>query len=155
MLPEPQAVHNYFNTQGPSIAHLSLHGMAIAAGCWFLLDGPAQHHAGIWRDCLQIAETSGLGLHEFYRYGDKGFRRMGHGFCRPRGPAMRRWAQATNQPRLAAGFGYGSMDDARARNARHGKPAPYIGVSEVTLLHSTHPAPTTGWRDAFCQRWTC
>jgi len=135
VLPECRSAAEFLDAAGPAVAHLSLHGMFVAQGIWFLLDRLALRDAELWRDCRRIAADSGLGLHEFHRYGDKGFRRVGHGFCTtPSGPLMRRFFLAAGDREQADGFGYGSMDAARARARAAGAPPPLCAVSEFPLL---------------------
>jgi len=135
VLPECRAAAAFLDAQGAAVAHLSLHGMFAAQGAWFLLDRVALRDARLWDELRQAAAQRGLGLHEFLRFGDKGFRRVGLGFCTtPSGPQMRRHFQARGKRALADGFGYGSMDAARARARAHGAAPPLCAVSEFPLL---------------------
>ena len=135
VLPECAAAAAFLDECGPAIAHCSLHGMFMAHGPWFLLDRPALADGQLWQDCRDIAAAIDLPLHEFHRHGDKGFRRSGRGFCTtPSGAHMRRTFLALNDWDTAAGFGYGSMDSARARAQRHGAPPPLTGISEFPLI---------------------
>ncbi|MHC5067806.1 MAG: M14 family zinc carboxypeptidase [Planctomycetota bacterium] len=137
VLAECQAAAAFLDQHGAAIAHLSLHGMAIAHGPWYLLDHLSMTDGTLWLDLRRSAADLGLPLHEFYRHGDKGFRRAGLGFCTtPSGPAMRRAFLHAGDRATAAGFGYGSMDSARARAARHHAPPPLCAVSEFPLLLS-------------------
>ena len=134
-LPECQAADHFFHQFGPAIAHLSLHGMLAAQGAWYLLDKVAMTDGQLWRDLRANAAANDLKLHEFRRYGDKGFRRVGLGFCTtPSGPLMRRHFLQAGDLKTAARFGYGSMDAARARAATAAAPVPLCAVSEVPLL---------------------
>lgn len=154
VLPECAAADEFLNSEGPALAHLSLHGMAVAEGAWFLLDCLAMRDSLLWRDLRSLAGRHGFALHESRRYGDKGFRRCGYGFCTtPSGPAMRSWA-LREQAALKDGFGYGSMDAARARAARHAAPAPLCAVSEFPLLAVDRPGDGR-WRDALQQILLC
>jgi hypothetical protein len=138
VLPECAAAAAFLDEQGPAIAHLSLHGMFIASGAWFLLDHLGLADPQLWQDLRALAGTAGLGLHDMPRNGAKGFHRSGVGFCTtPSGPAMRRWASAeagNGHDGWARSFGYGSMDSARARAARAGAPPPICAVSEFPLI---------------------
>lgn len=135
VLPECAAAATFLDAQGPAIAHLTLHGMFAAQGPWYLLDRPALEDPQLWLDLRAAADAAGLPLHEFHRYGDKGFRRVGRGFCTtPSGPAMRRHFLALGDRTTADGFGYGSMDAARARARAAGAGEPIIAISEFPLL---------------------
>lgn len=142
VLPECAAAARFLDAQGPAIAHLSLHGMFAALGPWYLLDRRALTDARLWRELRTAAEALDLPLHEFHRYGDKGFRRVGRGFCTtPSGPEMRRHFLRRGEAATAAGFGYGSMDAARARSA--GADQPIVAVSEFPLLQLPETDPAT------------
>jgi len=135
VLPECAAAAGFLDAQGPAIAHLSLHGMFAALGPWYLLDRPALADPRLWRDLRAAADQLGMPLHEFFRFGDKGFRRVTRGFCTtPSGGAMRRHFLAEGDAERARGFGYGSMDAARARARAAGAPPPLVAVSEFPLL---------------------
>ena len=135
VLPECAAAAHFLDAQGPAIAHLSLHGMFAARGPWYLLDRLALRDHQLWQDLRTIASNHHLPLHEFFRHGDKGFRRCGRGFCTtPSGPAMRRHFLSLDDSATANGFGFGSMDAAQARARCYGAPPPLIGISEFPLL---------------------
>ncbi len=149
VLPECAAASAFLDQQGPAIGHLSLHGMGIAAGAWYLLDDTALRHAGLWRDLRRIATERHLPLHDSPRHGDKGFRRVGRGFCTtPSGIQMRRWALTTGRPAEAAAVAYGSMDAARARARAAARPAPLCAVSEfpLALAPTADGAGPGSWR---------
>lgn len=137
VLPECQAAADFFAGQGGPIAHISLHGMMVAAGAWFLLNRVALEDGQLWQDLRQIAITQGFGLHDMPRTGAKGFRRVGNGFCTvPSGPAMRRWwcAQGDAPVSNGGGFAWGSMDYARYLARHNGLSDPFCAVSEFPLL---------------------
>ena len=141
VLPECRAAADFFTDQGGPIAHCSLHGMLVAAGAWFLLNRPALRDAQLWRDLRGIAADQHFGLHDMPRHGEKGFRRVGDGFCTvPSGPAMRRWwcAQQQSPSTAPGGFAWGSMDFARHLARRHGLDDPLCAVSEFPLLRWRH-----------------
>lgn len=134
VLPECQAAADFFAGAGAAIGHLSLHGMATAAGVWFLVDAIGLADGPLWNDLRACAAGLGLALHDAHRYGDKGFRRCGTGMATtPSGPAMRRHFLAAGDPATAAGFGYGSMDHARLLCRQRGLPPPVCAVSEFPL----------------------
>ncbi len=146
ILPECAAAADFLDAQGPAIAHLSLHGMAVAEGAWFLLDHLAMRDEILWSDLKNTADNNNFNLHESFRYGDKGFRRSGKGFCTtPSGIAMRFWAKQTEQI-FADHFAYGSMDAARLRCAKAQKPLPLCAVSEFPLFSIDQPGKGD-WRE--------
>ncbi len=146
ILPECQAADTFFRSQGPVIAHLSLHGMAIAEGAWYLLDETGLRDACLWSDLKQIAVAHHFALHESFRYGEKGFRRSGRGFCTiPNGAAMRRWSLETAQP-FARHFAFSSMEAACKRASGFSKPL--CAVSEFPLI-AVHKPIDAAWRDLF------
>jgi len=147
VLPECAAAAAFLDTAGPAVAHLSLHGMFVAHGPWFLLDREALRHPQLWRACREIAADLELPLHDDARWGDKGFRRVTTGFSTtPAGPLMRRFFLRQGDRETAAGFGYGSMDSARARACRHAAPPPLCAVSEFPLLHLHHLPTASEYR---------
>ena len=145
--PENLAADAFFSAAGPAIAHLSLHGMAVAEGAWFLLDRVGLQDPRLWQDLRAISDLAGLGLHDSPRFGDKGFRRCGRGFCTiPNGAAMRRWARKS-QPRFQDGFAYSSMEAACLRAQKAGAAKPLCAVSEFPLL-AIHKPGDGAWREA-------
>jgi hypothetical protein len=91
--PENRAVFDWWNAAERSFGlHVSLHGMGFAAGPWFLLEAE-------WQDmCIELKERCaahvehlGYALHDVQRNGEKGFFRLGRGFCtRPDSRYMRK-----------------------------------------------------------------
>lgn len=149
VLPECRAAAAFFDHQGPARAHLSLHGMACAAGAWFLLDEAAILRPRLWLALRRVAASNGFALHDVPRHGDKGFRRAGPGFCTtPSGAAMRLSFLARGDRATAAGFAWSSMESARARAHRAGAPAPLCAVSEFPLvdLPATRGVPVAAVR---------
>ena len=146
VLPENIAADAFLNTCGPAITHLSLHGMAVAEGAWFLLNDLALRNGKLWTALRQIAGDAGLGLHDSFRYGDKGFRRCAHGFCTtPTGFGMRQWA-LRDAPHYRDGFGLSSMDAACLRAAHHKQAKPLCAVSEFPLIEIRQPGDGS-WRE--------
>ncbi len=121
-------VHHFFSHYTAPIAHLSLHGMAIAEGAWYLLDTHLLQDPILWKKLIQIAKNNNFSLHDSLRYGEKGFRRAGKGFCTiPNGNAMRKWALQNNQ--YQNDFALNSMDSTFIKN-KHTRCA----VSEFPLI---------------------
>ncbi|MDA3963190.1 MAG: hypothetical protein PF961_20595 [Planctomycetota bacterium] len=142
VLPECAAAASFLDSAGPAIAHLSLHGMFTALGPWYLLNRPALADRRLWAELQHSAADLGLPVHEFHRYGDKGFRRCGRGFCTaPSGPAMRRFFLQAGDPTTARSFGYGSMDAATARARAARRPEPLVAISEFPLLQLPETEP--------------
>lgn len=135
VLPECAAAAAFLDACGGAVAHLTLHGMAVAEGAWFLLDQRSLADPGLWQACVALASDVGVGLHPFERRGDKGFRSAGPGFCtHPSGLAMRRTFLHQGDAVTAAGFGWSSMESAIARARGAGLPAPRCAVSEMPLF---------------------
>ena len=81
--PENLAVASWWQTNDqPFRLHCTLHGMGFAAGPWFLIDEAWQHRVEILkRQCVQRVSSLGYTLHDVERNGEKGFVRLGRGFC--------------------------------------------------------------------------
>ncbi len=89
--PENRAVYDWWQSDASSFAlHVSLHGMAVAGGPWFLVDAAWADRCGIVMDrCTSLAARMGYALHDVQRHGEKGFTRIARGFCtRPDSRAM-------------------------------------------------------------------
>ena len=150
VLKENCVADEFLKQSGPAIAHLSLHGMAIAEGAWFLLDHELMRDAQLWQDLRRATFDTNLNVHESFRHGEKGFRRAGHGFCTiPNAAAMRRWA-LTENPRFKNSFGYSSMEAACQRAYAVGTRPPLCAVSEFPLL-AVQNSGDGNWRSDFAQ----
>ena len=89
--PENRAVYRWWRSDAaPFALHVSLHGMAFAAGPWFLIDPEwAGRSERFIERCRAATESLGYTLHDVQRHGDKGFVRIARGFAtRPNSAAM-------------------------------------------------------------------
>ncbi len=129
--PENLAVANYLSRFPAADVHCSLHSMAFAGGAWFLLGGRSIERAGVIRERLRgPIEKSGFGLHDIDRRGDKGFSRIGRGFCTtPDSRAMERHFNEAGDHDMAARFRLSSMEWTLSRNA-----AAHIMVTELPMF---------------------
>jgi hypothetical protein len=115
--PENRGLASWWrDAEGPFDLHASLHGMAYAAGPWFLID-PA------WRDrtvplqaaCRSAVEELGYRLHDVERRGEKGFHRIAPGFStRPDSRAMRAYFLELGEAETAEKFRPSSMETIRS-----------------------------------------
>ncbi len=129
--PECQAVADFLAPVGPIGLHASFHGMAFAAGPWFLMEHSWADRTGAMRQHLR-RRVSDLGyvLHDVDRGGDKGFFRIDEGFTsRPDSKAMRAHFEALGDPATAALFRPSSMEWVVARGGD-----PLTLVSEMPLF---------------------
>ncbi|MEL7059045.1 MAG: M14 family zinc carboxypeptidase, partial [Acidobacteriota bacterium] len=131
MRPENRAVAEFLADGAPLQVHGSLHGMAFAAGPWFLLDAAwAERSASLRTRLVEAVETAGYRVHDIDRGGDKGFRRLGRGFTtRPDSRAMREHFLTAGDPATAALFRPSSMELARSLGGD-----PLTLVSEMPLF---------------------
>jgi len=114
--PEPTAVHAWWRTAGgPFHVHASLHGMAIAAGPWYLIEAAwAERAAPLMRACVEATHALGYALHDVERRGEKGFHRLGRGFCtRPDSRAMQAYFRTRGDLLTAGRFRPSSMETMR------------------------------------------
>lgn len=129
--PENAAVAAWMRAAAPLDLHASFHGMAFAAGPWFLLE-PAwiARTADLRESVRERARALGYRLHDIDRGGDKGFHRIDEGFTtRPNAKAMIAHFEALGDFEMAARFRPNSMDHARALGGD-----PLTLVSEMPLF---------------------
>ena len=115
--PENEAVYDFWKSANtPFDLHVSLHGMNLSYGPWFLIDETWQERVpGLIRSCSHRVSELGYELHDVDRKGEKGFRRITKGFCtRPNSQAMRDHFFRLNQPKEAAKFHPSSMESVRS-----------------------------------------
>jgi hypothetical protein len=130
--PENRAIHQWWQSDDrPFQLHVSLHGMAFAAGPWFLLEAA-------WRDqcehlkerCRQEVQVMGYRLHDVDRRGEKGFVRLDPGFStRPDSRAMAGHFRERGDEETAALFRPSSMEAVRSLGGN-----PLTMVSEMPLF---------------------
>jgi len=115
--PENRAAYEWWRSaDGPFALHLSLHGMAFAAGPWFLIDAAwTDRCAELMTYCTTATQAHGYELHDVERLGEKGFVRIGRGFTtRPDSRAMRAHFLGLGDEATAARFRPSSMETIRS-----------------------------------------
>jgi hypothetical protein len=129
--PENRAITRFLETAAPLRLHASFHGMAFAAGPWFLIEHSWADRTTAQRDSLR-ARVRDLGyvLHDVDRGGEKGFFRIDEGFTsRPDSRAMRAHFEALGDSATAELFRPSSMETARSFGGD-----PLTLVSEMPLF---------------------
>jgi hypothetical protein len=149
--PENLSLYEWWReADGPYALHVSLHGMAFAAGPWFLIEPE-------WRDrcemlkarCAQRVAELGYTLHDVERRGEKGFFRLDRGFCtRPDSRAMARFFADQNDPTTAGLFRPSSMESIRSFGDD-----PLTLVSEMPLFITPGVGDNLGPPDPIAGRW--
>lgn len=129
--PENRAIAAFLQPGAPFTLHATFHGMAFAAGPWFLMEHSWAHRTQAMRDVLRVKVRSmGYGLHDIDRGGDKGFFRIDEGFTsRPDSGAMRAHFLALEDPATADLFRPSSMEFVRSLGGD-----PLTLVSEMPLF---------------------
>ena len=114
--PENRAAWEFWRGAAPFDLHVSLHGMSVAAGPYFLVERswwPRFRDAA--RALAGEVRRAGYELHDVDREGEKGFHRLAPGFCsRPDSRAMRQHFLDRDDPETAARFRPSSMEAVRA-----------------------------------------
>lgn len=129
--PENRAIADFLRAAAPVSLHVTFHGMAFAAGPWFLIEPGWADRTLMMRDTLRAA-VRGLGyrLHDIDRAGDKGFFRIDRGFTtRPDSRAMAAHFTALGDVATAALFRPNSMEFVRSLGGD-----PLTLVSEMPLF---------------------
>ena len=140
--PENDAVAQFLARPGqPYAFHASLHSMGFADGAWFLIGQSSVERTTALRQRLaEHAAAQGFGLHDIQRNGEKGFQRIGRGFCTtPTGAAMRHHFNNAGDPATARLFHHSSMEYIQSLGG-----TPLVMVSEIpnfALGRSWQPAP--------------
>jgi hypothetical protein len=122
MRPENKAVYNWWKSLSKGlgisdsqvVAHVSLHGMGFSAGPWFLLEKSwvDTKKLSLLKESLSksVMEKS-LVPHDMERNGEKGFYRLGRGFCsRPDSVSMKKHFEELGDYEMAEKFGLSSME---------------------------------------------
>ena len=114
--PENRAAWDFWRAHAPFDLHVSMHGMSVAAGPYFLVERSWWPRFGEAAGALtREVEAAGYTLHDVERHGEKGFHRLARGFCsRPDSGAMRRHFLDLGDPGTAARFRPSSMEAVRA-----------------------------------------
>ncbi len=149
--PENRAVYDWWRTaDGPFALHVSLHGMAFAAGPWFLIEAAWKDRcAELKRRCTDAVRDLGYVLHDVERQGEKGFFRLGRGFCtRPDSRYMREHFERLGDHETAAKFRPSSMETIRALGGD-----PLTLVSEMPLFLTPGVGERLGPPDPVAEEW--
>lgn len=148
--PENRAAWGFWRAHAPFDLHVSMHGMGMAAGPYFLVE------RSWWPSFGEAAATltrevsaAGYTLHDVERNGEKGFHRLGKGFCsRPDSRAMRRHFLDLGDPDTAARFRPSSMEAVRALGGD-----PLTLVTEMPLFITPGVGDELGPPDPVLERW--
>jgi hypothetical protein len=129
--PENRAVADFLRPGAPFALHASFHGMAFAAGPWFLLErGWAERTRALRERLRRRVRELGYRLHDIDRGGDKGFYRIDEGFTsRPDSKAMAAHFEALGDAATARLFRPSSMEFVRSLGGD-----PLTLVSEMPLF---------------------
>ncbi len=149
--PENRAVYDWWRTSDePFDLHVSLHGMAFAAGPWFLIESAWQDRVGRLKErCATRVAELGYELHDVERQGEKGFFRLERGFCtRPDSRYMREHFLALGDEETAGKFRPSSMETIRALGGD-----PLTLVSEMPLFITPGVGGTLGPPDPAAEEW--
>lgn len=130
--PENRAIDAWWRSGETEFAmHASLHGLAVGAGPWFLLEKEWWPRCDrLRRFCTENVNRLGYILHDVDRGGEKGFYRLAEGFCsRPDSREMRDYFLQAGVPVTAEKFRPSSMETIRAFGGD-----PLTLVSEMPLF---------------------
>ena len=148
--PENRAAWDFWRAHAPFDLHVSMHGMSVAAGPYFLVERSwwprlTEMVATLTREVEDASYT----LHDVERQGEKGFRRLARGFCsRPDSGAMRRHFVDLGDPDTAARFRPSSMEAVRALGGD-----PLTLVTEMPLFITPGVGAELGPPDPVLTRW--
>ena len=149
--PENRAIYDWWRADGrPFDVHASLHGMAMSAGPFFLLDAAwSDRCSALKARCSAEVERLGYKLHDVERLGEKGFHRLERGFAtRPDSHAMRDHFLALGDEATAARFRPSSMETVRALGGDC-----LTVVSEMPLFITPGVGDTLGPPDPVREAW--
>ncbi|UCF20890.1 MAG: peptidase [Gemmatimonadota bacterium] len=149
--PENRAVYDWWrSSETPFTLHVSLHGMAFAAGPWFLIEAAWTDRCGmLMQRCVSLVAKLGYELHDVERRGEKGFFRIAKGFCtRPDSRYMRQYFESLGDEATAALFRPSSMETIRSRGGD-----PLTLVSEMPLFITPGVGATLGPPDPVAEEW--
>lgn len=114
--PENTAIYNFWKSAKKKFdLHVSLHGMRISYGPWFLIDKDfISEVSDIQVSCKNEVELLGYQMHDVDRNGEKGFFRFGPGFgSRPDSEAMKQYFKDRGDNEMASRFHPSSMESIR------------------------------------------
>ncbi len=135
--PENRAIAAFLEDGAPLALHASFHGMAFAAGPWFLLERAWIDRTTSHRDTIrERVRALGYRLHDVDRGGEKGFDRIDTGFTtRPDSRAMAEHFRARGDEAMASHFRPSSMELARRLG---GDPLTLVSEMPLFLLDPVH-----------------
>lgn len=135
--PENRAVAAFLAADGPYGLHASFHGMAFAAGPWFLMEASwAGRTKNMRRHLRAEVERLAYETHDVDRGGEKGFHRIDEGFTtRPDSRAMIEHFRALGDENMAALFRPSSMEFVRSLG---GDPLTLVSEMPLFLLPRHH-----------------
>ena len=148
--PENRAAWDFWRAHAPFDLHVSMHGMSVAAGPYFLVERSWWPRLGKMAETLtREVEDAGYTLHDVERHGEKGFHRLARGFCsRPDSRAMRRHFLDLGDSETAARFRPSSMEALRALGGD-----PLTLVTEMPLFVTPGVGAELGPPDPALIRW--
>lgn len=130
--PENRAAYDWWRSAGgPFSLHVSLHGMSTGGGPWFLIEPAWEYRCDeLRRRCTSRVDELGYRPHDVERQGEKGFYRLGPGFCwRPDSRHMWRHFLERGDEETAGRFRPSSMETIRSMGGD-----PLTLVSEMPLF---------------------
>ena len=149
--PENRSIAQWWKkADRPFHLHISLHGIAFAAGPWFLIEPAwALRCEELKAVCGRAVKEMGYRLHDVDRQGEKGFRRLEKGFCtRPDSRAMARYFLDLKDESTAGKFRPSSMEAIRTLGGN-----PLTLVTEMPLFILPKVGETLGPPDPEALRW--
>jgi len=117
--PENEAIYKFWQQSNQKFSlHVSLHGMQVSYGPWFLIDKDFIHEVSdIIEYCQSDVNQLGYQMHDVDRKGEKGFFRFEPGFgSRPDSGAMRQYFLDRGDKEMASRFHASSMESIRSFN---------------------------------------
>lgn len=148
--PENRAAWDFWRAHAPFDLHVSMHGMGVAAGPWFLVERSWWPRLGEMAAVLtREVEGAGYALHDVERGGEKGFHRLARGFCsRPDSRAMRQHFLDLGDHETAGRFRPSSMEAIRSLGGD-----PLTLVTEMPLFVTPGVGVELGPPDPVLMRW--
>jgi hypothetical protein len=149
--PENRAAYDWWRgAGGPFDLHVSLHGMAFAAGPWFLIEPAWRDRCELLKDrCRDRVRDLGYVLHDVERDGEKGFFRIERGFCtRPDSRFMAEHFRGRGDEETARLFRPSSMETVRSLGGD-----PLTLVSEMPLFITPGVGEELGPPDPAAEEW--
>ena len=148
--PENRAADAFWRDRGPFDLHVSLHGMGVAAGPYFLVERAWWSRFQPAAEALtRMVGEAGYSLHDVERHGEKGFHRLATGFCsRPDSRPMRDHFLGLGDPEMAARFRPSSMEAVRGMGGD-----PLTLVTEMPLFLTPGVGTQLGPPDPILLEW--